>query len=111
LDSGTEGLTVKSTEKQLPLSGPPLRKLLTSIIQWRSLLRKMQRRAEPGLLEALVQGTDLSPVGLADEKLIHEAVAKIEAYLQTRESTLLPLAREIERDEAHARNRLILRPR
>jgi DNA gyrase subunit B len=67
LETGLEGLSVRTKDGKVTLTGAPLRNLLNDLLRWKQLLSKFERRAEPAILEALVRATTLDAAGLADK--------------------------------------------
>ncbi len=111
LDSGVEGLVVQSASGQVPLSGDPLRRLLDEILRWRLLLFKMDRRAEPPVVEGLIRATELGFVALLDRPKVDAAIESLRGYLERHHPDLLPIGADVERDEEHDRLRIVLTTR
>ena len=111
LDAGCEDLMVRSASGGLTLRGEPLRRLLQDLYKWRVLLRKIDRRAESAIVEAMVRGTTLDAAGLADRARVDAAIAGMEKEIARTNPDLLPLDARVESDEEHGRFRIIVRTR
>jgi DNA gyrase subunit B len=102
IDAGTEGLVVRTTNGPVALAGDTLKRLLDDMTKWRKLLRGLERRMEPVIVEGIVRATSLTPETLRDRAKVDEAVAKVEQYVATRDSDLLPVVSTIEEDAEHS---------
>jgi len=111
LDAGTDDLAVRPAAGGVTLMGAPLRRLFDDLYRWRVLLRKIDRRADAAVVEALVRGTTIDEGDLADQDKVDAAIRGIEAELTRAHPELLPIKAEIERDEEHDRFRIVVRTR
>ncbi|MDH5672208.1 MAG: DNA topoisomerase (ATP-hydrolyzing) subunit B [Myxococcales bacterium] len=105
LDSGTEGLALVTENGGGTLQGLPLRRLLDQLLQWRQLVRRMERQIEPALLQALVRHSGLTLEALADRPAVEAAVEAVRAALVESHPDL-QLTSEISEDREHGRNRI-----
>jgi DNA gyrase subunit B len=110
-DEGIRDLVIRTKTGGVPLSGDPLRRLLDDMGRWKKILRGLERRAEPVLIEALVRATTLDAKSLADRAAVDAASKAIEAYVSEREPDLLPLAFTVETDGEHSTHRIRIRTR
>jgi len=90
----------------VPVTGDTLRRLLDDMSKWKKIVRGLERRAEPVLIEALLRATTLDVKTLADPAAVDAARKAIEAYVEERDPDLLPLAFTIEADTEHSTNRI-----
>jgi len=111
LDVGTESLGIRSGTGNVTLSGDVLLRLLKDIVRWRGLIKKVEARAEPAVIEALIRGTELDAASLTDRDRVDAAIVQLESYLRERHTELMPLTTELERDEEHNRFRITARTR
>ncbi len=107
IESGIDGVLVRTAAGQVPLMGDSLRRLLDDMTKWRRLLRSMERRIEPSIIEALVRSAIDGELGLDAELLkdrdkVNEAVRKVEAYVGDKQPDLLPIVARIEEDAEHS---------
>jgi len=105
LDLGTDALAIRASqardggEAQVTLSGDPLRRFLDDVAKWRAILRKLERRSEPLLVQAMVRsGVDSSR--LADRAAVDALVADVTETLRSLPEPVAVVAR-VERDEEH----------
>ena len=114
-DEGVRDLVIRTRGSQgvagVPLTGDPLRRLLDDMAKWKKIVRGLDRRAEPVLIEALVRVTDLDVKTLADRAAVDAAQKAITDYVNEREPDLLPLVFTIEEDTEHSTNRIRVRTR
>ena len=110
-EAGIDGLIVRTKTGQVPLSGAPLRNLLDDMTKWRKLLRSLERRTEPSVVEALVRVSGLDQAALSDRAKIDEATKRIEAYVGHKTPDLLPLVFAIEEDSEHSTHRIKVKTR
>jgi DNA gyrase subunit B len=99
VDAGIDGLLVRTTTGQVPLVGDRLRALLDDMGKWKRILRSLERRAEPVLLEGLVRtalASGFDAAALADPARIEGALSAIEAFVTERAPDLLPLSSQVE---------------
>jgi DNA gyrase subunit B len=111
VEAGIDGLVVRTKTGQVPLSGGPLRNLLEDMTRWRKLLRSLERRTEPSVVEALVRVSGLDEATLADRAKIDEATRRIDAYVGQKAPDLLPLVFSIEEDTEHSSHRVRVKTR
>jgi DNA gyrase subunit B len=111
LDAGVDELVVKPASNGVRVDGVPLRKLVEDLLRWRQLLRRIDRRADARLIEALVRATELDSAALENEDSIKTAMKQIEEEIGRKNADLLPLKWELERDEEHGRFRVVVRTR
>ena len=109
-DEGVRDLVIR-TKNGVPLTGDPLRRLLDDMGRWNKILRGVERRAEPVLIEALVRATTLDAKSLTDRAAVDAAHKAMEAYVHEREPDLLPLVFSIEADVEHSSHRIRVRTR
>jgi DNA gyrase subunit B len=107
-DQGAEGLVLRTAEGGVTLTGDPLRRLLSDLLKFRSLVAKMDRRAEAPVLEALVRGTSLETAGLTDRAAVDGAIEGLRAYLAAHSPDRAPVEVRVERDEEHGRFRIVV---
>jgi DNA gyrase subunit B len=105
-ESGTEGVMVRTRQGSVPLSGDVLRNLLGEMNRWRRLLRSMERRMEPSLVEALVRVSGLTDETIRDRAAVDTAISRIDAYVADHEPDLLPLIATVEADAEHSAHRI-----
>ncbi len=110
-DEGVRDLVIRTRTGGVPLTGDPLRRLLDDMGRWKKIVRGLDRRAEPVLIEALVRATTLDAATLADRGAVDAAQRQIEAYVSEREPDLLPLVFAIENDVEHSSHRIRIRTR
>ncbi|MBK8171201.1 MAG: DNA topoisomerase (ATP-hydrolyzing) subunit B [Sandaracinaceae bacterium] len=110
LDTGTDSLAIRSSTGAV-LSGEPLRRVLEQLNRWHVVLKKIERRAEPDIIEALIVATTLDTAALEDKAKLEEGLKAIEARVGERNPDLTPLQTSIERDEEHGRWRAVVRTR
>ncbi len=110
-EAGIDGLIVRTKTGSVPLSGAPLRNLLDDMTRWRKLVRALERRTEPSVVEALVRVSGLDEARLASREAIDEAKRRIEAYVGERMPDLLPLVFAIEEDAEHSSHRVVVKTR
>jgi DNA gyrase subunit B len=110
LEAGLEGLSIRTKDGKVTLTGEPLRNLLNDTLRWRQLLGKFERRAEPAILEALVRTTELDAAALADKAKVDAAVAKVVAYMEEHYPDTKPEP-VIERDEERDRFQVVFHTR
>ena len=100
VDAGIDDLIVRTKTGVVPLSGDRLRALLDDMGKWKRILRSIERRAEPTLIEGLVRdamvGGGLDVAALADRARIDAAMKVIEDFVKAHNPDLLPLAVQIE---------------
>ena len=109
-DEGVRDLIIR-TKTGIPLTGDPLRRLLDDMNKWKKIVRGLERRAEPAVIEGLVRVTTLDGKTLTDRAAVDAAQNAIEAYVHDREPDLLPLVFTIEEDSEHSTHRLRVRTR
>ena len=110
-DEGIRDLIIRTKTGGVPLTGDPLRRLLDDMARWRKILRGLERRAEPVLIEALVRATALDPRSLTDRAAVDAAQKALTTYVNEREPDLLPLVFTIEEDGEHSTHRIRIRTR
>ncbi len=82
LDAGTEGVTVRTQNSDVTLSGQPLRNLLDELFNFRELCGRLRRFADPGVLQTVVRETALDVDALRDEARVNDAARKLEVRLK-----------------------------
>jgi len=110
-EAGIDGLIVRTKSGSVPLSGSPLRNLLDDMAKWRKLLRSLERRTEPSVIEGLVRVSGLDTAALADRERVDAACKKIEGYVADKTPDLLPLVFSVEPDVEHSSHRIKVRTR
>ena len=111
LDAGTDGLSVRAGHATIALSGLPLRRFMDDLFRWRSLLKKIERRAEPAIVQALVRESKLDAAALSDRDQVDAGLKNIEAFVLRKFPDLAPLRMSVERDEEHGRFYGVIRTR
>jgi DNA gyrase subunit B len=101
-DSGTDGLIVRTKSGQVPLSGDRLKNLLEEMNRWRRLLRGMERRVEPAIVEAVVRVSGIDREVLKDRARLEKAIEAVDAYVALKAPDLLPIVGKIEEDAEHS---------
>jgi DNA gyrase subunit B len=102
IESGIDGVLVRTTGGQVPLAGDSLKRLLDDMTRWRKLLRGMERRLEPSIIEGLVRSVGLDAETLKDRAKVEAAVRQVEAYVGDTQPDLLPIVARIEEDAEHS---------
>jgi DNA gyrase subunit B len=102
IDSGTESLVVRTKTGQVPLTGDPLKRLLDDMTKWRKLLRGMERRMEPVIVEALVRSANVEAEMLRDRKKVEASIEKVKQHVAMKQPDLLPIVAKIEDDPEHS---------
>ncbi|GAB4197398.1 MAG: DNA topoisomerase (ATP-hydrolyzing) subunit B [Sandaracinaceae bacterium] len=111
VEAGIDGLIVRTKSGNVPLSGTPLRNLLEDMARWRKLLRALERRTEPTVVEGVVRASGLDKDVLADRARVDQACKRIEAYVAEKNPDLLPLVFDVEEDAEHSSHRIRVRTR
>jgi DNA gyrase subunit B len=109
MDAGLEHLVVQSSDGRR-LSGEPLRKAMEALRTYQSLLRKMERRADPYVIETLL-ATTMDGSVLEDQARLESAVQQVQQSASEHRPSLLPMQALVERDEEHGRFRAVVRTR
>lgn len=81
LDSGTEGICLRSKDGGLCLDGQPLNSFLENVSKWYSLLNRLDRFADKTIIRALICHTNLNSDILRDRSQVEEAIEKIKAAI------------------------------
>ncbi|HJK97622.1 MAG TPA: DNA topoisomerase (ATP-hydrolyzing) subunit B [Polyangiaceae bacterium LLY-WYZ-14_1] len=115
LDLGTDQLAVRAsqgrdgTEPQVVLTGDPLRRFLDDVAKWRAILRKLERKTEPLLVQALVRlGVEVTT--LSDRDGVDRMVGAVTDELRSLPEPVAVVAR-VDRDEEHDRHRVVFETR
>ena len=111
VEAGIDDLIVRTKSGQVPLSGAPLRALLDDMGKWKKLLRSLERRTEPAIIEGLVRTSKLDKEALSDRAKVDAGLKTIEAYVAEKNPDLLPLVFEVEADTEHSSHRIRVRTR
>jgi DNA gyrase subunit B len=82
LDAGADGLTVRTRDGGVTLTGQPLRNLLDELLRFRELSERLRRFADPDVLKVIVRETSLDVDALHDEARVQAAVAQLEVTLK-----------------------------
>jgi len=82
LDAGADGLTLRTREGGVTLTGQPLRNLFDELLRFRELSDRLRRFAEPAVVKAVVRETGLDVDALHDTPRVEQAMAKLEATLK-----------------------------
>ncbi|AKF03629.1 DNA topoisomerase (ATP-hydrolyzing) subunit B [Sandaracinus amylolyticus] len=106
IDSGIDGVVVRTTGGQVPLAGDSLKRLLDDMNKWKKLLRAMERRLEPSIVEALVRVARLDADGLRDRATVDSAIKAVESYVGEKQPDLLPIIARVEEDPEHSASRI-----
>lgn len=99
IEAGTEGLGLKTPTGTI--DGALLRGLLFELHRAEALLKRMEHRCEPAVVQAVIRTRGLNREVLRDETKVAEGVAKIEEYIARWHHELLPLKWESEIDSDH----------
>ncbi|MFW6050874.1 MAG: DNA topoisomerase (ATP-hydrolyzing) subunit B [Myxococcota bacterium] len=105
-DQGADGLVLRAGEGTVTLQGEPLRRMLDDLLKFRDLLQRMDRRTEAAVVEAVIRGTDLQTVSLADRAAVDRAMEGIRSYLADKHPDRTPVEMEVEPDKEHDRFRI-----
>ncbi len=108
--AGLDGLSVRAAESSVTITGEPLRRLISDLHRWRSLLAKFDRRADARVLEATIRASDLGTAGLRDQEKVDAAIKSIGAYLDEYHPDAKPQF-EVERDVEHDRVAVVVSTR
>jgi DNA gyrase subunit B len=108
LESGIDGIVVRTRGSSITLSGQPLRKLLDDLARWRTLLQRLDRRADKAVIEALVRATHLDTEKLKDRAEVESAVERIKAEIVKTHPEITVSAR-IDSDQEHGCFKFIVR--
>ncbi len=109
IDAGTEGLTLRTPSGAV--EGDALRGLLFELHRAEALLKRMELRSEPEVVQAVIRTRGITRDTLRDEASVAEGVAKVEAYLAKWHPELLPLKWESEPDAEHGGVRALIQVR
>ena len=82
LDAGVDGLTLRTREGGVTLTGTPLRNLLDELLRFRELSERLRRLADPAVVKAAVRDTALDVDGLHDTARVEQAMSQLEASLK-----------------------------
>ena len=100
LDSGTEGLLLRTSDGAISLTGPTLRNLLQDVLRYKERVASLSRLADPVLIRGLVQATDMRPEDFSDESSVKAAVEALRTHLAEVEPDVVFEA-SIEQDAEH----------
>ena len=106
IDSGIDGVLVRTQSGAVPLQGETLRRLLDDMNRWRKLLRGMERRVEPSIIEALVRVAALDEQALREPAKVEAAIRAVEQYVGDKQPDLLPIVARVEEDAEHSASRI-----
>ncbi len=108
IELGSEGLRLQTKTGNARITGEPLRRLMEEVSRFRDLLHHTVHRANPLVIEALVQATDLAVEDLTDHDKVEAAISAIKAYTEERSVEDFSFNSRIESDEEHDRYRLVI---
>ena len=111
IDSGADGLVIRTSSGGAVLRGDSLLRLLDDIRRWRRMLHNVRRRAEPRVIQALIRSTALVPSDLADEGKVKAAVESTEAYLKAQHDDLQSVSSQIDKHPELDRYRAVMTTR
>jgi DNA gyrase subunit B len=100
LDSGTEGITLRTQAGAMSLTGVPLRNLMNELLRFRELCDRLRRFADPAVVRAAVRFTALDEDVLHDPTRVQEALLQLEAALKRAQPDTI-FALTIKDDEEH----------
>jgi DNA gyrase subunit B len=87
LDIGVEGLTVRANG--LELKDEKLREVLEQLLSWSALVRRLDRRADSAVIQALIRSTTLDLDGLTDRIKVEADTEALRAELARANPELL----------------------
>src|SRR5690606_4626632 len=92
-----------------PKTGEELKAIASRILDYRSLLAKVDRRRDGRVVDAMIQGTSIDAGTLQDEQRLKAELEKLHAWLERHHPEALPLQIFVADDEAHASKRVTIR--
>jgi len=102
---GVDGVQLKVGNKTV--SGRDLEELTRLLITYENILRKAERKADPRILHALLEATDLDEKLLKQDKKLNAELDKIAAYLAKFYPDLKDFELAVEKDEEHDSHQLL----
>ena len=94
-----------------PITGTHFKNLLKKVIQYRTLLGRIEGRRDLRVLDALLKHATLDLSTLADRETLATEIAKIEPILAAKAMEMLPLDVRIVDDTEHGNKRAIIKTR
>lgn len=108
IDAGIDGLVVRAGTST-SLAGAPLRRFLDELLRWRLLLRRIERRADPIVVEGLVRATKLDETALEDRAQVEAAVQSIVEFVRAKNPEESgAITAKVDRDEEHGCFRVVM---
>jgi DNA gyrase subunit B len=98
LEIGVDGLTVSAEGREL--TGEGLREVLDQLLTWRIVVRKLDRRADSTVVQALVRATTLDTDGLKDQMTVETAAESLRVELSNANAEL-QITTQVRFDEEH----------
>jgi DNA gyrase subunit B len=105
LDLGVEGVRFRAKGKDL--TGAELTKFTKKLIRYYKILGLMQRKADPRIIDAVVEATVLDKSVLKEGKSVDGELDKIAVYLKKHYPDLKDFELEIEKDQEHEAQRVV----
>jgi DNA gyrase subunit B len=105
--NGLDGLTIQASRGPA-LSGVPLYNLSKRLRSFRTILDKIDRRADQRVVGALVQTGALDLAGFRDEAQVRAAAERVRERLEARYPELLPLKVNVEWEREHGAGRIVI---
>jgi DNA gyrase subunit B len=107
IELGTEAMRLKL--KGTELVGKALSELTKKLIRYSKILKLIEKKADPRVIDALVEATDIDAETLKKEKLLDPQADKLSAFIVKKYPELKDLQLEIVDDEEHSAKKLVYR--
>jgi len=101
LDHGVERVRLLMPEGRQDLTGEPLKQLCRKLTDYRGLLRQIERRRDPRVIDAVARETDIERDVLRDEQTLATELEKMSDFLERRHPEILPLKFFLDDDHEH----------
>ncbi|GMV43665.1 MAG: type 2 topoisomerase subunit B [Myxococcales bacterium] len=111
LEEGLSEVLVTATGASEPVEATTLKNVLKKAILYRTLLRRIERRRDLRVLDALLKHANLDISILASEQSLRQEIARIEPVLARQSAEILPLEVRVVEDEEHGSYRAVIRTR
>jgi len=109
MDLGVSNVTLHTA--QGPLTGDELKTLARRILDYRTLLAKIDRRRDGRVVDAMAQATRIDQALLQDEAALRAELEKMRAWLESHHPEAMPVEFDVRDDEEHACKRVLIRSR